>query len=336
MTMPHDVLVIGAGLAGATAARSFANAGLRVLVLDKGRGPGGRLSTRRTDYGGFDHGAAVLQAVGADFRAWLDALVERGVAARWAEDQWVGVPGMNAVVAHLLDGLAPRWSTAVTALRFLDARWQALDASGTVLGTAPRLVMALPAPQARALLASLGADGATDADLAPDLGGLSAALASARYAPCWAAMAVTATPACEAFDPMRTRPDDAVLERVMPEFRKPGRSPGHWVLHARADWSERHLEHTADDVAARLREAFIAALGLADGDVWSLTAHRWRYALPTVGVEHEGLPQHGLLLAGDVIGWRAEAGVPPAEQAWRSGRRAAAVIRALPRDQPKS
>ncbi|MCE2945145.1 MAG: FAD-dependent oxidoreductase, partial [Xanthomonadaceae bacterium] len=36
---PADVLVVGAGLAGAAAARSLADAGMRVRVLDKGRGP---------------------------------------------------------------------------------------------------------------------------------------------------------------------------------------------------------------------------------------------------------------------------------------------------------
>ncbi|MDE0841417.1 MAG: NAD(P)/FAD-dependent oxidoreductase, partial [Porticoccaceae bacterium] len=38
-----EILVIGAGLAGLSAARELVDRGHRVLVVDKGRGLGGRL-----------------------------------------------------------------------------------------------------------------------------------------------------------------------------------------------------------------------------------------------------------------------------------------------------
>ena len=50
MTSPSynpDVLIIGAGLAGLSAANELQLAGYRVLVVDKGRGLGGRLAGRR-------------------------------------------------------------------------------------------------------------------------------------------------------------------------------------------------------------------------------------------------------------------------------------------------
>ncbi|MFW5789075.1 MAG: FAD-dependent oxidoreductase [Spirochaetota bacterium] len=58
-----DVPVVGAGIAGLTAARRLVDASLDVTVLDKGRGVGGRMATRRFGgatrrFGGatFDHG----------------------------------------------------------------------------------------------------------------------------------------------------------------------------------------------------------------------------------------------------------------------------------------
>jgi renalase len=51
-----DVLIIGAGMSGAVAASEFAKAGLRVMVLDKGRCVGGRMATRRIGDAVFDHG----------------------------------------------------------------------------------------------------------------------------------------------------------------------------------------------------------------------------------------------------------------------------------------
>ena len=56
-TTTTDVLIIGAGIAGLTAGKALQPAGLSVQLVDKGRGVGGRLSTRRFANGAwFDHG----------------------------------------------------------------------------------------------------------------------------------------------------------------------------------------------------------------------------------------------------------------------------------------
>ena len=55
-------IVIGAGIAGLLAARTLQEHGLRVTVLDKGRGVGGRMATRRIGSAVFDHGAQFFTA----------------------------------------------------------------------------------------------------------------------------------------------------------------------------------------------------------------------------------------------------------------------------------
>ena len=57
MERQWDAVIVGAGVSGALVARRLTDAGWKVLVLDKGRGPGGRTSTRRTPEHAFDHGA---------------------------------------------------------------------------------------------------------------------------------------------------------------------------------------------------------------------------------------------------------------------------------------
>ena len=57
-----NTIVIGAGVRGRIAARTGQANGTSVLVLDEGRGVGGRLATRRTASGVFDHGAQFFTA----------------------------------------------------------------------------------------------------------------------------------------------------------------------------------------------------------------------------------------------------------------------------------
>ena len=54
--MTLHIAIIGAGMAGITAARTLVQAGHRVKVFEKSRGAAGRMSTRETVFGTFDHG----------------------------------------------------------------------------------------------------------------------------------------------------------------------------------------------------------------------------------------------------------------------------------------
>ena len=77
--------IVGAGMAGLACAEALTSAGHAVVVLDKGRGPGGRMSTRRleTPLGEvrFDHGAQYFTGRDPGFRARVAAWIAAGIAA---------------------------------------------------------------------------------------------------------------------------------------------------------------------------------------------------------------------------------------------------------------
>lgn len=58
----------GAGIAGLSCAHVLREAGVPVTLFDKGREPGGRLSTRRGEFA-FDHGAQYFTADDDAFRS---------------------------------------------------------------------------------------------------------------------------------------------------------------------------------------------------------------------------------------------------------------------------
>jgi len=96
------VAVVGAGVAGLILARDLVRDGHEVSVFDKGRGPGGRLATRRAEPFSFDHGAQYFTARDPEFRAEVETWVAAGCAARWngrltvLEAPGITAPGITA------------------------------------------------------------------------------------------------------------------------------------------------------------------------------------------------------------------------------------------------
>ena len=110
MSDRRSVAILGAGMAGAAAARRLAQAGLSVQVFDKGRTIGGRMATRRHGAMQFDHGAQFMRAHGPAFEAQLNDWERRGIVAPWVgAGRYVGTPDMTA--ARLAgDGSAQRYT----------------------------------------------------------------------------------------------------------------------------------------------------------------------------------------------------------------------------------
>jgi len=307
-----DILVIGGGMAGLSAATALAPAGAHIIVLDKGRGPGGRMAARRVEIAGqqvsFDHGAQYFTARDPAFRETVAAWEQAGVAARWpaaGEEAWVGTPGMNACVRHMAAGLDVRWN--VRAERLLrDGRLWQVEAEETVF-TAGTVLVAVPAEQAAVLLA----------DIVPDFAARAASVASA---PCWAVMAdfPELLPVADTY-----RSDTAPVSWAARNSAKPGRSGTEsWVIHASPARSRALIDLPKDEVARLLLADFFAATGTAPAAPQHLDAHRWLYAQPEARKGVGPLFDAGLRIgiAGD---WLHS---PRVEGAWLSGRALAEAV----------
>jgi len=70
--MEHDVIVVGAGLAGLACARTLQAAGLAVTVLEAGDGVGGRVRTDRVDGFLLDRGFQILLTGYPEVARWVD------------------------------------------------------------------------------------------------------------------------------------------------------------------------------------------------------------------------------------------------------------------------
>ncbi|WP_181701460.1 NAD(P)/FAD-dependent oxidoreductase [Chthonobacter albigriseus] len=298
------VAVVGAGIAGLTAARKLAKAGAEVSVFDKSRGLGGRLATRRTEGGPADHGAQYFTAREPAFKAWVARAKLIGAAAPWVprgkdgEEEWlVGMPGMSGLVTALVDGFTVAQERTVTAIHEIEGRFTLSFADGAEAAGFDRVVVAVPAPQAAGLLGAYGAPF--------DRIGLAA------MAPCWTLIAALSAPIDPGFDVVR---DQGALQWVARSASKPGREGETWIAQANPQWSAEHLEDDPESVRAALVPMLEAAVGPLPARLYE-AVHRWRYALVDKAVGETFLlsPDGRIGAAGD---WLI---APRVEAAWTSG-----------------
>ncbi|MCG6122452.1 MAG: FAD-dependent oxidoreductase [Microvirga sp.] len=303
------IAVIGAGMAGAAAARLLADHGASVAIFDKSRGLGGRMATRRIEGGAFDHGAQYFRAQGERFAARLAEWREAGVVEEWEDGRFVGTPAMNAPVKALIGDIPVFGGVSVTGLEKDGVGWILLGEGmpGEQMGgqTFDAVLGAIPSPQARPLLATAGWD--------------PAALAVERYAPCLAAMIAFGEPLD--FEPSLVVEDEAIAW-IADNGSKPGREGDLecFVVHAGADWSRAHLDEDPDEILAMLYMRFVGLTGVMADPVHG-AAHRWRYALVDnpLGETHLWNAQTKLGACGDwCLAPRVEAAFDSGEAAARA------------------
>ncbi len=303
--VPH-VAVIGAGISGLFAARTLQDHGLQVTVFEKGRGVGGRMSTRRVDCGmTFDHGAQYFTARDQRFIRYVDSWMEQGLVAKWPDpkrgtdqkivvlengmiksqsnsnDRFVAAPTMNAIAKHLAHGINVQVQTRVakvspagrSSVQLGAQAIELFDESGNSLGQFDRLIVSAPAEQTVELLEEF-----------PDLG---QSISKIKMNPCWATMV--------AFDKHKPITDqwagaflhDSFLSWASRNNTKPGRKQDveHFVIHANPDWTAQHWEYDSAKVAETMLAEFFRVTGVPPQPHIHLQSHRWKYAIPIAPIE---------------------------------------------------
>jgi renalase len=318
-----NIAVVGAGLSGLACALELQRAGHKVTVFEKGQDAGGRMATRETELGGFDHGAQYFTVTDPSFRRAVDGWSAAGLVAPWEgrivalaggrsqqgteTRRYVGVPGMNAVARMLAADLDLRCEARIASVERLPA-WHLGDETGSTHGPFDAVALAVPADQALPLLAA-------DPVMA-------ASASRARLDPCWALMLGFPVPLALDYDGAFS--GNHRIAWIARENSKPGRRPGErWVVHARPDWSSEHVEDDPDDVRIKLLKSFHELTGTAVQPIHAVV-HRWRYASVPAPLDAPCLwnPAIGLGACGD---W---CGGPRIEGAWLSGSALAAAVTA--------
>ena len=289
----YDLLIIGAGIAGLAAGRMAQRAGYSVMLIDKGRRVGGRVSTRRSDGFMFNHGAQYITARTDEFTAALTAATSAGMAGNWqidpAKNVVIGAPMMRAIPGFLADGLPIQQNRRIARISRQADHIACIDIEGDAL-RAVQVICTAPAPQTATLLAS-------------DFPALAATAASATYAPCVTIMLGLADDSHLPATPLHAPQHD--IGWAMRETARPHAASMRPALtiQASAEWSAAHINDTDDTSIAQLIDKYQLASGCPVGDVLHAQAHRWLYAKVTTAAAPDALIyQDNLAIAGDCLG----------------------------------
>ena len=275
--MTVDYLILGAGAAGLAAARVLSEHQAEVLLLDKGRGTGGRLATRRlgerdSPRGRWDHGAQFLTlrsrvlterlsgwGVMASLRPWHDA--ENGLI------RYCGADGINGFAKSLATGLRVLNSRRVVKISKMDdGCWVAETHEGERF-TARKLISTIPAPQLVDLLefSALSLPG-------------TAALTAIQYERTLTLMLELDGPSGME-TPGLLRPESGILQTVVDHQLKGISETPTLTAHALPAFSLEWYDRDREVMASVLRAA---VMELLDVKVVSAQHHGWKFAHPSV------------------------------------------------------
>ena len=313
-----DILIVGAGMAGLLAAADLQSSGFHSIVVDKGRGVGGRLASRRISSATFDHGAQFITARTPRFAALLNEWKELGLVAEWYRGTnkehiyWRGVPSMTAVPKHLSKSLHVRLEMKMAVLKQEGSHWLAIFENGETI-TANAVLLTAPVPQSLALLDAGGV--ALEASMREQL-------EAVEYEPCMAVMAVL-NGKSNIPQPGLVRPESGPVAWIADNQAKGISAISAVTIHATPAFSLEHQDDDRQKVGQYLLEVAAPWLG---SETAEFQIHAWRYARPRHEQDHPCLilnQSPSLLVAGDAFGG------PRVEGAALSGWAAAEVLKEL-------
>jgi predicted NAD/FAD-dependent oxidoreductase len=321
----HEIVVIGAGISGLVCAQTLRQAGYQVLVVEKSRGVGGRVATRRLQETWADHGACYLKPQGELLSKYVEILENRQVIEVWTDTvyefssiggispsanrspRYTAPQGMSAIAKLLTPGLEILFHQRVIKIHPTQENSWGLTLENNQQLNAKALVVAIPAPQAADLLTPLG-ESLLGKEFLENLN-------SVEFNPCISIMAGY-SPHSQPLPHWKavTFNDHADLAWIgFDSSKRPQPQAPHFVIQSSADFAQQHLEtqdlQTVGNYMLKIAAANLALPWLEHSE-W-MQVHRWRYAFPRTPLDIACLPANTplpLVCSGDWCGGNFIAG----------------------------
>lgn len=293
--MNMRVAIIGAGCTGSILAELLHQQDVDVHVFEKSRGSGGRVSSKREQWGQFDLGAPFIPANDPEFIRFMDKQIESGIAHCWPDkvDQYtsklipdqrdacfyVFAKGMNEGCKQWLQHVEFTTQVKITKLIKGKHDWQLLDEQGKLYEGFDKIVVTAPWPQTHALISEHAV--------------ISVPLKQQRWSSCW-------TLALQFSSPLNLStsvvyPQTGYLQTIVNDSTKPGRQQDNniWVGYFTNDFSDLYQDKPASELVGHMQEELERISGGPIPETVNYYAHLWRYARMSRGQSPLGVITYG-------------------------------------------
>lgn len=288
-----DTLIIGAGMAGLTAARLLTRRSQSITLVDKGRGVGGRVATRRWGEARADHGAASFCLKGDAKALWDD--VCKGLSLQEAPqdldaEAWTCTAGMSALAKAMAQDLPVQLQQTIEAVERKDGLWISRSKEGQSWRSR-KVVITSPLWQTAEFLKT------THPELGLEIQDLARLV---EYEPQWTLIIKLASHSQSLGAIYQNHPHHEIASLYDQGRKGLPHAEGLWVLHASQAFSQANVEADSSFVIDQMMSALRSLGWKLEGS--EIQAHRWRYArvkkpLGRSFVTFATAP--GLFLAGD-------------------------------------
>jgi renalase len=310
-----DTIIIGTGIAGLTCAQELTRSGQSPALIDKSKGLGGRLATRRLNNTHADHGVCYLKPKSDRFQHWIDDLVNDGILHIWTDrihqldrNFTLQIPnkiapcyacpqGATAIAKHLAKGLSIIPDRRVTHLEAIDNGWRLTATNGADRDSieAHRIVFAIPPAQALELIEPIAPIHIIDL------------LKSVEFAQSITTIATYPTELLSTAEALPWRGiqcDDAELGWIgLDSSKQLQPTKPVIIVQSNAEFADRHFDDSdLNAVGQRLLDQTAKlANWIAEPELFQF--HRWRYAFAKTPLKERFIDVgNGLYLCGDWCG----------------------------------
>ncbi len=332
----EEIAIVGAGVAGLTAAWSLARQGFAPVVFEKSLSLSGRAASRRRGDVTFDYGANFFRLDNPVIEQLIRHELPTADLVEIPGDVWTfdascrltpGDPKQNAEVKYTYrngisqlgrllvqsSGVEVRQQICISRFEQHGKRWSLVDEEGNDAGAFDRVVLTAPAPQSLEIIQASTMEATLKA-------GLASALADSRYHRQFSFVLgyQQALARSQPFHALLSTDTGCAVAWLSFEEDKPGHLPkerGALVVQMSPAWTDQRIDGDRQALLESVTREVESLLGsdFRPPDWWD--SQCWMMAHPAKGVDGDALKAgqaHGLYFAGDAL--RGRGRVPLAMQ----------------------
>lgn len=152
--MVFDTIIVGAGISGSYLSSILKNTTKNILIIDKSRGIGGRMSTKPIGEDIVDYGCQYIKPKIDECSSLIKSLEELGlvkqIEIKTGEKVYISPFGMNKIPQYLSRGVSVVTNEKVEKIKYQNKLWEIN--TGSISLTSKTLVLTMPIPQVEELM----------------------------------------------------------------------------------------------------------------------------------------------------------------------------------------